>query len=208
MAAGDANPLGRRPTLADVAAAAGVSVPLVSIVMRDAAGASTTTRERILRVAADLGYRPDQRARLLRQQHTRLLGVTFEIEQAFHGDLVKGLYSAAKTLGYALVLSAVTPDRSEAHAVQAVLDDRCEAVIMVGPRSPTRELVKITVRLPLVVVARNVRSAAVDCVRTDDKAGMAGAIDHLIALGHRRIAYLDGGATAGATDRLRALRVQ
>ncbi len=196
----------RRPTLADVATAAGVSVPLVSIVMRDAPGASAKTRERVRQIADDLGYRPDQRARLLRQQHTRLLGVTFEIEQPFHGDLVKGLYAAAEATGYSLVLSAVAADRSEAHAVQAVLDDRCEAVIMVGPRSPTRELTSIAAKLPLVVLARNVRSTAVDCVRTDDKIGMASAVDHLVALGHRRIAYLDGGATAGAADRLRALR--
>jgi DNA-binding LacI/PurR family transcriptional regulator len=204
--AGGGNSADRRPTLADVAAAAGVSVPLVSIVMRDAPGASTKTRERIRQIAADLGYRPDQRARLLRQQHSRLLGVTFEIEQAFHGDLVKGLYTAAEALGYALVLSAVSSDRSETHAVHSVLDDRCEAVIMVGPRSPTRDLIKIAAKVPLVVVARNVRSAAVDCVRTDDKAGMASAVEHLITLGHRRIAYLDGGAAAGSADRLRALR--
>ena len=77
---------------------------------------------------------------------------------------------------------------------------------MVGPSSPIRELTKIAAKLPLVAVARNVRSSTVDCVRTDDKTGMASAVEHLIALGHRRIAYLDGGATAGAADRLRALR--
>ena len=206
MAAEENKPVGRRPTLSDVAAAAGVSVALVSIVMRDVPGASTKTRERVRQIADELGYRPDQRARLLRQHHTRLIGVTFEIEQAFHGDLVKGLYAAAESIGYNLVLSAVAPGRSEAHAVQAVLDDRCEAVIMVGPRSPTRELNKIAAKLPLVTMARNVRSAAVDCVRTDDTAGMASAVEHLVALGHERIAYLDGGTAAGAGDRLRALR--
>jgi DNA-binding LacI/PurR family transcriptional regulator len=196
----------RRPTLSDVAAAAGVSVALVSIVMRDVPGASMKTRERVRQIADGLGYRPDQRARLLRQQHSRLIGVTFEIEQAFHGDLVKGLYTAAESIGYDLVLSAVAAGRPEAHAVQAVLDDRCEAVIMVGPRSPTRKLNKIAAKLPLVTVARNVRSTAVDCVRTDDRAGMASAIEHLVTLGHRHIAYLAGGTAAGAGDRLRALR--
>src|SRR3954452_12940701 len=90
----------RRPTLADVAAAAGVSVALVSIVMRDAPGASAGTRQRVRQVADELGYRPDQRARLLRQQHSRLLGVTFELEQAFHGEVVQGLYVAAEAAGY------------------------------------------------------------------------------------------------------------
>ena len=196
----------RRPTLADVAAAAGVSVALVSIVMRDVPGASVATRERVRQVATDLGYRPDQRARLLRQQRTRLLGVTFELEQAFHGDLVESLYASAGEAGYQLVLSAVAPRRPETVAVQAVLDDRCEAVIMLGPRSPARALADVAARLPVVAVARNVRSTAVDCVRTDDLAGMDSAVGYLVALGHRCIAYLDGGAAPGAADRLRGFQ--
>ena len=165
-------PRARRPTLADVAAAAGVSVPLVSIVMRDAPGASASTRERVRKVAADLGYRPDQRARLLRQQRTRLLGVTFEVEQAFHGDLIEGIYAAAEPAGYDVVLSATAPTRPETRAIDAVLDDRCEAVILLGPRAATRSLTALSAKLPVVTIARHVRSSAVDCVRTDDRSGM------------------------------------
>jgi len=201
----DRPPRTRRPTLADVAAAAGVSVPLVSIVMRDVPGASASTRERVRQIATDLGYRPDQRARLLRQQRSRLLGVTFEVEHAFHGDLVEGIYAAAEPAGYDVVLSAVTPGRPEARAIDDILGDRCEAAILLGPRSSTRSLVTLSASLPVVVVARNIKSGAVDCVRTDDVAGMASAVGHLTSLGHRRIAYLDGGSTPGAPERLRAL---
>lgn len=197
----------RRPTLADVAAAAGVSVPLVSIVMRDVPGASAATRERVRRIADDLGYRPDQRARLLRQQRSRLLGVTFEVEQAFHGDLVEGIYAAAEPAGYDVVLSPIAPGRPETRAIDDILGDRCEAAILLGPRSSTRSLVALASKLPVVVIARNVRAGAVDCVRTDDSAGMTAAFSHLLALGHRHIAYLDGGTTPGAPERLRALRI-
>jgi len=69
----------RRPTLADVAARAGVSTALVSIVMREAPGASAATRERVLAVADELGYRPDVRARLLRRSRSRLIGVVFGV---------------------------------------------------------------------------------------------------------------------------------
>jgi len=199
-------PRTRRTTLADVAAAAGVSVPLVSIVMRDVPGASAVTRDRVKRIAADLGYRPDQRARLLRQQRSRLLGVTFEVEQAFHGDLVEGIYAAAETAGYDIVLSPIAPGRPEARAVDDILGDRCEAAVLLGPRSSTRSLVALAARLPVVVVARHVRSAVVDCVRIDDAAGMNSAIGHLTALGHQRVAYLDGGSTPGGPERLRALK--
>ena len=196
----------RRTTLADVAAAAGVSVPLVSIVMRDVPGASALTRERVRQVAADLGYRPDQRARLLRQQRSRLLGVTFEVEQAFHGDLVEGIYAAAEPAGYDVVLSPIAQGRREARAIEDILGDRCEAAILLGPRSSTRSLIELASKLPVVVVARNVRAGVVDCVRTDDAAGMNSAIGHLNSLGHRNIAYLDGGNTPGAPERLRALK--
>src|SRR5438132_5951525 len=101
----------RRPTLADVAARAGVSVALVSIVMRDAPGASAASRERVRRAAEELGYRPDIRARLLRQTRTQLIGVVFGVQHAFHGDLLTGLYAAAETEGYELALSAVTAGR-------------------------------------------------------------------------------------------------
>src|SRR6478609_6348761 len=169
----------RRATLADVAAAAGVSVPLVSIVMRDVPGASAATRDRVRKVADELGYRPDQRARLLRQQRTRLLGVTFEVEQAFHSDLIEGIYAAADPAGYEVVLSAIAPTRPEAKAIDAVLDDRCEAVILLGPRSATRALTALAAKLPVVTIARNVRSRTVDCVRTDDLSGMSSAVGHL-----------------------------
>ena len=64
----------RRPTLADVAARAGVSTALVSIVIRAAPGASSATRERVLHAAEELGYRPDSRARLLRRRRARASG--------------------------------------------------------------------------------------------------------------------------------------
>src|SRR3954454_17398762 len=107
---------GRRPTLADVAAHAGVSVPLVSIVMRDAPGASARTREGVRRSAEDLAYRPDSRARLLRSARSRLIGVVFAVQQPFHGYLVSGLYTAADNADYELALSAVAPGRDERRA--------------------------------------------------------------------------------------------
>ena len=193
----------RRPTLADVAARAGVSTALVSIVMREAPGASATTRERVLAVADELGYRPDSRARLLRRSRSRLLGVVFGVQHAFHGDLLDGLYTAADRLAYELALSAVTPGRDEQRAINSLLQDRCEALVLLGPQAPTAHLAALAARLPVVVVARAVRHRAVDVVRTDDAAGIGQAVDHLAELGHRRIAHVDGGRAPGAAERRR-----
>jgi DNA-binding LacI/PurR family transcriptional regulator len=196
----------RRPTLADVAARAGVSTALASIVMREAPGASATTRERVRRAAEEIGYRPDSRARLLRSSRSRLLGVVFGVQSAFHGDLVSGLYAAAERAGYELALSAVTPGRDERRAVGGLLQDRCEALVLLGPSSPTATLADLAARLPVVVVARSVRSAAVDVVRTADAEGMHLAVDHLVALGRRDVVHVDGGRAPGAAERRRGFR--
>ena len=196
----------RRATLADVAARAGVSVPLVSIVMRNAPGASAANRERVRRAALELGYRPDSRAQLLRRTRSRLIGVVFGVQHAFHGDLISGLYAAAEACDYELALSAVTPGRDERRAVASLLQDRCEALILLGPQVPTSHLAELAQRMPVVVVARAVRHRAVDVVRTDDAAGLHQAVDHLVALGHTRIAHVDGGRAPGAAERRRGYR--
>jgi DNA-binding LacI/PurR family transcriptional regulator len=196
----------RRPTLADVAARAGVSTALVSIVMRGVPGASDATRERVRRVAEELGYRPDLRARLLRSARSRLLGVVFAVDSDFHGDLVGGLYAAAERAGYELALSAVTPGRDEVRAVDGLLQDRCEALVLLGPQSSPARLAELAAAMPVVVVARQVRAAAVDVVRTADRVGVHEAVEHLVALGHQRIAHVDGGRAPGAAERRRGFR--
>jgi DNA-binding LacI/PurR family transcriptional regulator len=188
----------RRPTLADVATRAGVSTSLVSLVMRDEPGASAETRRRILDAADELGYYPDSRARLLRSGRSRLLGVVFGIQHAFHADLVTDLYTAAGETGYELALSAVTPDRDETDATAGLLQDRCEALILLAPHASAASLARLATRLPVVVLARGVRGAAVDVIRTADAEGLRQAVDHLVLLGHHRIVHVDGGRAPGA----------
>jgi DNA-binding LacI/PurR family transcriptional regulator len=187
-----------------VAERAGVSRALVSIVMRDVAGASEQTRERVRRAADEIGYRPDPRARRLRQHRTRLIGVTFTAGQEFHADLVDGVYVAAEELGYDVVLSGVTPHRDEPRVLRTLVDDRCEGLVLIGPEMPTRQLADLAARVPVVVVARRV--GGVDAVRSDDVTGAVMGMDHLIGLGHRRIVYLDGGRAPGAAERRRGYR--
>ena len=195
-----------RPTLTDVAARAGVSKSLVSLVMRGEPGAGAQTRHRVLAAADELGYHPDSRARLLRSGRSRLLGVVFGLQHTFHADLVTALYTATRTTGHELVLSAVTPDRDEAEATAGLLQDRCEALILLGPQRPVASLVRLAGRLPVIVLARAVRGAAVDVVRTDDADGLRRAVDHLVELGHRHIVHIDGGRAPGAAERRRGYR--
>ncbi|WP_153038920.1 LacI family DNA-binding transcriptional regulator, partial [Rathayibacter tanaceti] len=160
----------RRPTIQDVAAAAGVSRALVSIVLRGAPGASEATRLRVREVAQRLGYRPDRRAQQLRESRSRTVGVSFEVRQAFHGDLVETLYTAAADRGFSLLLSASARTRTEGDAVQTLLDDRPEALVLIGSRLGDDALRELRRRLPVVVLARTA-AGVVDAVRTDDAEG-------------------------------------
>lgn len=193
-----------RPTLQNVAERAGVSPALVSIVMRDAPGASDATRERVRRAAEEIGYRPDPRARLLRSQRTRLLGVVFTAGQEFHASLVDGVYRSAEAHGYDILLSCVTPHHDERRAVRTLVDDRCEALILIGTGLAARELAELDARLPVVTVARKVRG--VDAVRNDDTHGAGLAVTHLAELGHHEITHLEGGRAAGAAERRNGFR--
>ncbi|MGI3228122.1 LacI family DNA-binding transcriptional regulator [Streptomyces sp. GTA36] len=192
--------------MADVAARAGVSRALVSIVFRGRAGASQETRERILRVADEIGYRPDSAARLLARGRSRTLGVMFTVHQAFHTDLIEGIYPEAERLGYDVLLSAAAQGRSEAKAVEALLSHRCEALILLGPDAEAAYLDELGQRAVTVLVGRREPRARVDFVHSAEAKGARQAMDHLVELGHRRIVHLDGGRGPGSAERRRAYR--
>ena len=193
-------------TMEDVADRAGVSRALVSIVFRGVPGASPATRERVMQAAEELAYRPDQRARLLGSNRSRTVGVVFGLHHEFHAELVESLYRSVEGTGYDLALGAVAPTRAERRAVQSLLDYRCEALVLLGPTLPRAEVEALAERLPVVVVARSLRSRTVDVVRTDDFTGARIAVEHLAGLGHRSITHVDGRRAPGAAERRRGYR--
>jgi DNA-binding LacI/PurR family transcriptional regulator len=193
-------------TMADVAVRAGVSRALVSIVFRGVPGASPATRDRVMRAADELSYRPDQRARLLGSNRSRTVGVAFGLHHEFHAELVEALYGAVEPTGYDLALGAVAPSRDETRAVRALLGYRCEALLLLGSTLRRSALEELATRVPVVVVARAVRSPGVDVVRSDDVAGARLAVEHLLGLGHERIAHVHGQRAPGAAERRRGYR--
>jgi len=196
----------RRPRLEDVAARVGLSPASVSMVLSGAPGPSAATRERVLEAAAELGYRPDRTASLLARRRTRLVGVLLDISSAFHAELAADIQEAAEGRGYDVVLSTVTRTRDERRATETLVDFRCEALVLLGPVGPAADLGALDRQLPVVVIGRRMAGAGVDAVRTADADGVAQAVGHLAGLGHRAIAFLDGGRGTIASDRRRGYR--
>jgi DNA-binding LacI/PurR family transcriptional regulator len=194
------------PTMADVAAAAGVSKALVSIVFRGAPGASQATRERVFRAAEQLGYRTNRTASLLKLHRTRHLGVTMNVRSAFHAELVEGIQEAVDREGYQIVLSTITENHDERRAIETLLEFRCESLILLGSELSQPMLDDLARNVPVVLVGRRAGIDTVDVVRTADDKGLGLVVDHLVGLGHHDIAHVDGGRHAISADRRRGYR--
>lgn len=196
----------RRPRLADVAAHVGLSPASVSLVLRGQPGPSQETRARVLEAARVLGYRADRTASLLARRRSGLFGLLVDVHSAFHAELVEHVHTAAERAGYDVVLSTTTRTRPEARAVETLLDFRCEALVLLGPEASAAALEELDRTVPVVVVGRRVMPVLVDVVRSADDRGVALAVDHLVALGHTDIAFVDGGRGTIAADRRRGYR--
>ncbi|MDV6012594.1 LacI family DNA-binding transcriptional regulator [Haloechinothrix sp. LS1_15] len=192
--------------MADVAAQAGVSRALVSLVFRNAPGASEQTRQRVFQVASKIGYRPDSAARMLASTRTRVLGVMITLRHPFHAELVEQIYPAAEASGYEILLSSVAPTHPEHRAIEALLSHRCEGVILLGPEVERDYLSAVGDKVPTVAVSTRATGINVDLVRSAEAKGVRQALEHLVTLGHRNIVHIDGGDGPGSAERRRAYR--
>ncbi|QHC64439.1 substrate-binding domain-containing protein [Rathayibacter festucae] len=188
-----------RPTILDVARAAGVSKALVSFALNDRPGVSPESRERILRVAAELGYRPSLTARSLSTSVSFAVGLVVardpEVIAAdpFFPAFISGVERVLAEHGRVLVLSVVDPGASE-EAVYRTLaaDRRVDGVFLSDLReADARPALLAELGLPAVTLGRLDGSTS-PAVVMDDTAGITGAVQHLAELGHRRIAHVAG----------------
>ena len=191
------------PTMEDVARQAGVSRALVSLVMRGLPNVSDERRARVLEAAAALGYRPNAWARALASARTRTVGVLLnELHNPFYAEIMDGIDDMAAAHGFRVVIgTAGRRAGGEDAALEAFLELRADGAILVGPRMPSGRIAAAAETMPVVVVARGMRSPLVDSITNDERAGARLVVRHLTELGHRAIAHIDGGAGAGAGAR-------
>jgi DNA-binding LacI/PurR family transcriptional regulator len=194
----------RHPTIVDVAERAGVSKSLVSLVMRGAPNVSDEKRLAVTKAAEEIGYRPNAVARSLVRRRSYVIGVMVsDLHNPYFTEVMDGVEVAARADGYhALFNSGGRTAAGEADAIDTLLQLRTDGVVMAGPVLPPRRIALVASSVPVVVVARHSRSPAHDSITNDDRMGARLAVDHLVALGHRRVAHVDGGSGAGSAQRL------
>ncbi|MFB7723327.1 MULTISPECIES: LacI family DNA-binding transcriptional regulator [unclassified Nocardia] len=192
-----------RPTMEDVAARAGVSRALVSLVMRNSPKVSEHRRAAVLAAADELGYEPHLMARSLASRTSNIVGVMVsDLRNAFFADVVEGMDEAAQEEGLELILNTGRRSASrESTALASLLAFRPGGIILLSPVLPAASIRDAAQRCPVVLVSRGSNFAEVDTVNDDGEVGAALAVDHLVALGHRRIVHLDGGAAFAAGPR-------
>ncbi len=195
----------RRPTLDDVAERAGFSRTLVSMTLRGLPGAGEETRQAILAAAESLGYVPHAAARNLASQSSRAIGVLLrDLHNAFFADVVDGLHASMRETGYHVLMASGDELQLERSVLETFRSYRMDGAVLIGPEVREREIDAFGQSIPTVVVGRPVRTKSVDVIVSDDRKGAALAVEHLVELGHRDIAHLDGGTVPGGATARRA----
>jgi DNA-binding LacI/PurR family transcriptional regulator len=194
-----------QPTMQQVAERAGVSLALVSLVMRDAPNVSDYRRQLVLDAAEQLGYRPNVLARNLASRRTNTIGVVVnDLHNPFFAEIIDGIQAASDEAGYRILIgNGKHSQRGEAEMIETFLQLRVDGIITAGATMPMAAIEAAATSTEIVLVGRTSRSRVVDSVNTDDVTGARLAVDHLVALGHRRIAHIDGGTGAGSDARRR-----
>ncbi len=185
------------PTLSDVAHKAGVSMMTVSRAINNKGKVSPKTSERILAIAAEIGYRPNYIARSLATNRSTTIGLVVpDISNPFFSEIAKGVEDEAYSQGYNIFLCNFdeNPEREQA-ALTSLAEKQVDGIILCSSRQNNKQLSQ-SLRLFKQVVLIN-RSLAIPADNTqslilDDFNGAKLAIDHLISHGRKRIVLLSG----------------
>jgi LacI family transcriptional regulator len=184
-------PVRRYVTIKDVAKAAGVSQSTTSRAMSGEGYVAAHVRERVRAVAEDLGYVPHAMARSLRKQASRSIGVLVsDLRNPFYADLAAGIAARARSQGYTMmVVDDQGSVEEELSSARVFVSTRSAGVILTPLSSDVGEYL-MRQHIPVVEADRQFCAGRCDAVIVDNASIARRVTDHLIALGHRRIALL------------------
>lgn len=181
-------------TMRDVARLAGVSVATVSAVINSTAHVSERRTQRVREAMEALDYYPDQVARSLKVGRTDVIGMVIpDITNPFYPEVVRGVEDAAREQGYSVILCNSNEDpEQERRLLDTLFSRRVDGVVIACSDSSTAYDTLLRRRFPIVFVDRIPLGLTAGCVATDNVDAGFSATQHLIELGHERIAFIAG----------------
>jgi LacI family transcriptional regulator len=184
-------------TLKDIANMCGVSTATVSYVLNNAdRQVLPATRERVLKAAAEVGYQPNAYARALKGFRTKVIGVVFPHEtvpflNVYFGPILEGILSVTTDLRMASMLFTGFSWEETEQGAQKLFNGICDGFVLVAPRRDSQFARNLLARkVPLVIVGTSTPEFEAATVDADNRSGGRLATEHLLGLGHRKIAIL------------------
>jgi DNA-binding LacI/PurR family transcriptional regulator len=197
-------------TIKDIARQAGVSHTTVSRALNHSPLISIQTTTRIKEIASELGYRPSVAARSLKTKRSQVLGVIVShIADPFFSEILQGIDDVAQEHGYSLFIASAQNDPvRENLIVQTMREHRVDGVILCSPNFTSEQNIQLnSYNIPIVALNNQAAEDFRFTIYHDDVDGSKQACQHLIDLGHKKIAFL-GNRAAGRTgqERLEGFR--
>lgn len=178
-------------TIHEVATAAGVSVATVSRVFTSSAGVREPTRERVMRAARELGYRPNRAARGLITGRTGNLGLVVpDLGNPYFHAVLKGAQARAREADYAVFIADSQERAVHERALVEAMAKQVDGIVLCSSRLTRPRLAELVPGQPVVLLGRRV--PGLPSLTLDSADGMRQAVEHLAALGHERVAFLSG----------------
>ncbi len=182
-------------TLQDIAKKAGLSKTTISRALNDKPDVSPETKDRILRIAKDLGYTPNLLAKSLRSRKSKTMGIIIaDISNPFFASVAKVVEDAARKKGYSIILCNTDEEyEEEQEAIQTLLEKRVDGILIAPVQTKDQNIVELKRRkIPFVLLGRHFDILEADYVITDDIQGAFSATKYLIKKGHKKILFVNG----------------
>lgn len=200
-------------TIYDVAQKAGVSISTVSRVLNNNPNVLEDTRQKVLEAIKELNFKPNPIARGLVAKQTSLIevffswsGYQFNLQSAWYVGLLNGINEVVQENQYGLLINTIAGVFDPQEVYRKVYHNAVDGVLMVSPYLEERDVLQMMdQKVPVVLIGYRTDDPRMDYVDSDNVQASVTVVDHLVKLGHKKIAFISGQAktSRNATDRLK-----
>jgi DNA-binding LacI/PurR family transcriptional regulator len=203
-------------TIYDVAHKAGVSISTVSRVLNNNPNVQEDTRQKVLKSIAELKFKPNPIARGLVVKQTNLIevffswsGYQFNLQSAWYVGLLNGINEVVQENQYGLLINTIAGVFDPQEVYRKVYHNALDGVLMVSPYLEEKDVLEMMdQRIPVVLIGYRTDDLQMDYVDSDNVDAAVQVVDHLVKLGHKKIAFISGqiGTSRNALDRLKGFQ--